>query len=308
MKEQQKQLVGVSGEPLRSGTETGRSKERAQENSEFVSVIVKRTDETFRHPDDILEKAIAEGLEQISRPAFSLWLSAIAAGMILGFTVLAVGVMASLLDQPGHGLNRLLVAAVYPLGFVLCILSRTQLFTEHTATAVYPVLDGKAKAKGLLRLWGIVIIGNMVGGYTSATMLVTAEDVVKAKQGYYFLAEHLLHFSADTLFISAILAGWLMALGAWIVMSTNSTLSQIVSIYIVTFIIGLGGLHHSIAGSIELFAAWLSYAKFNAIDIVLTIITVLLGNLVGGSVFVAVLNYGHIRHSQRQERQANKRS
>lgn len=302
-----KQLVSSSGEPLSSQVETQRAAQRKVENSEYVSVIVKRTDETFRHPDDILEKAIKEGLEQLFRPLFSLFLSAVAAGMILCFTVLTVAVMASVLPSPSEGFSRFTLAFVYPLGFVLCILSRTQLFTEHTATAVYPVLDARSNYRKLLRLWSVVVLGNLIGGFISANILVAAEPVIQAKTGYVFLAQHLLHFPVNTLFISAVLAGWLMALGAWIVLASHSTLSQILSIYLVTFIIGVGGLHHSIAGSVELFAAYLISDEIELLQLPGTIIVVLLGNLVGGSVFVAVLNYGHIRHSQRGERRKNTR-
>lgn len=282
--------------------ETERGHKRKLENSEFVPVIVKRTDETFRHPDDILEKAIGEGLEQIDRPALSLFLSAVAAGMILCFSVLAVAVMSSLVQYSDSSFGRIMVAAAYPLGFVLCILSRTQLFTEHTATAAYPVLDNKAGIGRLLRLWAIVIAGNLLGGLISSGLLVFTEPVINAADGYQILAFHILDFSAPTLFVSAILAGWLMALGAWIVLATHSTLSQIFSIYIVTFIIGLAGFHHSIAGSTELFVAYLSSDMIPISALPGVIVVLLLGNMVGGSVFVAVLNYGHIRHSQRKEK------
>ena len=305
--ENAKQIITPDGEPVRSTQDTERAVERKLENSEFVSVIVKRTDETFRHPDDILEKAITEGLEQHSRPDFSLLLSAIAAGMILCFTAMAVAIMASIVGDLEQGFSKVLLASVYPLGFVLCILSRTQLFTEHTATAVYPVLDRKAGYRSLMRLWFIVVLGNMIGGLFGAGMLTAAEGVIGASKGYLMVAEHILEFPADLLFISAVLAGWLMALGAWIVLSTHSTISQILSIYIVTFVIGLAGLHHSIAGSVELFAASFSNDSLPFWHLPPTIGIVLLGNLIGGSVFVAVLNYGHIRHSQRGERRKGPR-
>ena len=66
--------------------------ERLEEDQSFVPVIIKRTDESRRHPDDVLVTAIAEGLEQLCRPALSLGLSSIAAGLILGFTAMAVAV------------------------------------------------------------------------------------------------------------------------------------------------------------------------------------------------------------------------
>jgi len=48
---------------------------------------MKRSDEAIRHPDDVLEKAILHGLEQIHRPYLSLILSSAGAGMILSSTL-----------------------------------------------------------------------------------------------------------------------------------------------------------------------------------------------------------------------------
>ena len=90
-----------------------------------------------------------------------------------------------------------------------------------------------------------------------------------------------------------------MALAAWLVMATQPTLSQMVSIYIVTFIIGIGGLHHSIAGSVEIFTAYFISNHFSVSQVLRFIGMTIFGNLVGGSIFVALLNYGHIRETQK---------
>jgi formate/nitrite transporter FocA (FNT family) len=271
-----------------------RPKERAKESNQYHQVIVKRTDETFRHADDVLEMAIHEGKSQLHRRVLSLFMSSAAAGMIIGFTVLAVGVMASILGDL-NGINRILIALVYPVGFVLCILSRTELFTEHTATAVYPLLDGSAGVLNVLKLWMVVIIGNLCGGLVIAIMLSMADPVIYASEGYLIVAKHVLDYDYSVLFISAILAGWLMAIGAWTILSTHSTSSQILCIYIATFIIGVGGLHHSIAGSVELFVGVLTSDEILLPSILPAIAVMLAGNAVGGSVFVALINYGHIR-------------
>lgn len=273
---------------------SGREKERRKESKQYQEVIIKRVDETFRHEDDILQLAIHEGKTQMERPILSLLLSSVAAGMIIGFTVLAVAVMTGILGDL-EGINRVLVALVYPLGFVLCILSRTQLFTEHTATAVYPLLDGKAGIAQVFKLWMIVILGNMSGGFIIALLLNGAESVIHAKEGYIIVASHVLDYDFSSLFISAILAGWLMAIAAWTILSTHSTTSQILCIYVATFLIGVGGLHHSIAGSVELFVGFLMSPNITMVAIIPVIGVILLGNAIGGSVFVALLNYGHIR-------------
>lgn len=294
-----RKLVDKCGSPLPLRTQTERSAERDQEDSDFVPVIIKRNDEGIRHPDDILEKAITEGLEQIQRSFLSLALSSVAAALILSFSVMAVAVISTLMiDLQQPQLTRFAMALVYPLGFIICIMSGTELFTEHTATAVYPVLEGKAGRKELLRLWSIVILGNMLGAIVGALLLTGTDQVIQAEKGYIHIAHHLVGYENIPLLFSAIVAGWLMALGGWLVLATTPALSQIVCIYIVTFLIGLGGLHHSIAGSVEMFTALFISDHFSLLQGLRFIGLAMLGNLIGGSFFVAILNYGHIRKTQ----------
>lgn len=223
-----------------------------------------------------------------------------AAGLILGFTAMSVAVAETLaISLNFAGGSRLATALVYPLGFVLCIMSGTQLFTEHTATAVYPILDRRGKLSALIRLWLIVIGGNLSGAIMSAGLLFFADPVVQAKVGYVAIGQHLVNFSGDSLFISALLAGWLMALGAWLVMAAQATLSQMASIYIVTFVIGIGGLHHSIAGLVEIFSAYFISDDFSVSQVLRFISMTIFGNMVGGSIFVVLLNYAHIRETQK---------
>lgn len=282
--------------------ETERSAERIQEDCRYVPVIIKRTDEGSRHPDDILEKAIEEGLEQIQRPFLSLALSSVAAGLILSSSVMAVAVISTLVLDCGQShFMRLATALVYPLGFIICIISGTELFTEHTATAVYPVLAGKAGLNQLFRLWSIVILGNMIGSAAGAGLLTSTDTVIQAEKGYILIAEHLVKYEIVPLLFSAVLAGWLMALGGWLVLATTPAVSQIICIYIVTFLIGIGGLHHSIAGSVEMFTALFISSQFSVLQTLCFIVPAMLGNLIGGSFFVATLNYGHIRQTQNRK-------
>ena len=116
----------------------------------------------------------------------------------------------------------------------LCIMSGTQLFTEHTATSFYPVLDRKAGFKRLLRLWLLVLAGNLTGAAAAAWLLVQVEPVARAGDGYVQLAELMVSFSGLQITASAVFAGWLMALGGWLVLSTSSTIAQILFLYLAT--------------------------------------------------------------------------
>ncbi len=282
-----------------SNVRTERGEERDREEHRFTPVIVKRTDEARRHPDDILEVAISQGYEQLKRPFLSLSLSSIAAGLILGFTAMSVAVMTiATAEIESAMLRRLLVALVYPLGFVLCLMSGSELFTEHTATAVYPVLDGRSPFRRLARLWVVVAGGNLIGTMASGWLLWAAEDVIRAREGYVAVIRDLAAVDTTPLFASAVIAGWLMALGAWLILATPPTLSQFACVYIVTFLIALGGLHHSVAGAAEVFAGMRAGSGLTVLEAVRFIVLAFLGNLVGGSMFVAVLNYAHIRQTR----------
>lgn len=292
------EIVLPDGSPATEKESTERSKERRAEDERYVPVIIKRTDETRRHPDDALDNAIDEGLEQLRRPGLSLAFASVAAGMIVGFSAMAVAVVLASMDESQSDLSRRIATAlVYPLGFVVCILSGAQLFTEHTATAFYPVLDKQASFKQLVRLWAIVITGNLTGAGICAALLYAADEVVGARNGYIEIGHHLVDFSSFGLLVSAVLAGWLMALGAWLAVSSPRTIAQITEIYFATFLIGIGGLHHSIAGSVEMFTALLMSSQITPPMAVRFIAIALLGNLIGGSCFVALLNYGHIRRT-----------
>ncbi|MDA9189676.1 formate/nitrite transporter family protein [bacterium] len=294
-------ILGPNGEEISSGddSQTTRTLERKQEDEDYIPVILKRTDESSRHPDDILKKAIEEGLEQYERPNLSLFLSAVSAGLIIGFAGMCVALISQLVPSEGNIIaNRLAVALVYPLGFIVCIMSGTQLFTEHTATAVYPVLDKKIHYKSLFMLWFVVLIGNFVGTFSSSILLYLADSVILAGSGFVEVAHHLIQFSFFEVFASAILAGWLMAQGGWLVLATAPASSQILCIFIVTFIIGLGGLHHSIAGSAEVFSGLFHSAHPDYLGSLKFLVSAVLGNLLGGSFFVGVLNYAHIKKTQ----------
>ncbi len=284
------------------GAVTERSIKRRAEDDAYVPVIIKRTDETRRHPDDTLRTAIKEGIEQLKRPVLSLALSSVAAGLLVSFSGMAVAVVTTaMIDVESVAMVRIATAFVYPLGFIVCILSGGQLFTEHTATALYPVLDRRQPFAKLLRLWVIVLFGNLVGAAGSAGLHLMVADIVHAREGYLEIGRHLIKFESWPLFFSGILAGWLMALGAWLVLSSPRLIAQMYAIYLVTFLIGIGGLHHSIAGSAEMFTAMVMFDEFSVASAARFISVAVIGNLVGGGVFVALLNYAYIRQTQSLE-------
>jgi formate/nitrite transporter FocA (FNT family) len=249
-----------------------------------------------RQVHEILDQLSEDALLQHSRPSWSLFLSALAAGLEIGFSILLMGVLFSLFqNRISEPAMHLLLALSYPLGFLFVIIGREELFTEQTTIAVIPVLGRKKKLKSLFRLWGIVLSGNLIGclifGFILATLPVEME-IIKP-EAYQHIAEQIPRYNWSSLFGSAVFAGWLMGLLAWLISSTTETISRLFLIILVTFVIGVAGLHHCIVGSVELFAAMLSGDGITFSNYMHFLSLAVPGNIIGGAVFVAALKVSH---------------
>jgi formate/nitrite transporter FocA (FNT family) len=93
---------------------------------------------------------------------------------------------------------------------------------------------------------------------------------------------------------SAVGAGWLMGLLSWLIVAGRDSVSQIVIVWIVTFVLGLLGLHHSVAGTMEVLAGVFVGEGAALGDFGRFIAVAALGNAIGGAFFVAALKFGHI--------------
>lgn len=234
-------------------------------------------------------------MDTYRKKRFSTFLSSLMAGLEIGFSFLLVAIVYSLFSgQLEDRFLPFIAAFVYPLGFILVVMGKSILFTEQTSLLSLPVISGRKTIKDLLSLWGIVILGNLIGGYIIAGFIVWIGPAlgVISLEGIESLASHVSHFSTPTILGSSILAGWLMALLSWTITSTESGAGKIMIIYLITFIIAMAGLHHSIVGSIEVFAGLLTSNKITWTHYLTFQSTALVGNAVGGVFFVAILKYG----------------
>jgi formate/nitrite transporter FocA (FNT family) len=117
----------------------------------------------------IVYKAILkEGEEELERSSSALFWSGLAAGLSMGFSMIAEGLLSAYL--PDTHWRPLVAKFGYSLGFLIVILGRQQLFTENTLTPILPLLQKKdAKTAGnVLRLWTVVLVANLIGALAMA--------------------------------------------------------------------------------------------------------------------------------------------
>ena len=235
-----------------------------------------------------------EGEGEIARSFAALWWSALAAGLSIGFSVLAQALLRAYLPEvPGAAIIENIG---YSVGFLIVILSRQQLFTENTLTAVLPVMANREWrwVWVMLRLWGIVLLGNIVGCLLFASFLaysgaLTPDFADSVRE----IATKLMANTPLEMFTKGIVAGWLIAALVWMLPSAEGT--EIFVITLITYLIALGGFTHVVAGSAEAF-----YLVFTGHESLLHAVfgfflPTLLGNVAGGTLLFAVLSYAQVR-------------
>ena len=272
-----------------------RAKQKDQQNiDEKLNNSDKSEEDTAKSHGEILKQQIIEGQETYDKHPVSILLSSFTAGLEIGFSYLLLCTLYSFLygKMEVESIFKMM-SFVYPIGFILVILGQSILFTEHTSLLTLPVLNNKRTISSLLKLWGLVIAGNLGGGYLMAFVMVW----IGPKLGIFDLASieaialHVSHYSIWVILVSAILAGWLMGLLSWLVAASKDTLSRIVIIFMITAVLAFAGLHHSIVGNVEVFAGLISSSKISLGMYGAFQIVSLIGNAIGGAVFVALLKY-----------------
>ena len=117
----------------------------------------KHTLEQPKEAYDIMVEQLEAGLKEHNRSNTGLFLSSISAGLEVGFSILIIGIIYTLFQtEVSTGKLHLMMALVYPIGYIFVIIGRSELFTEHTVLATIPVLNGRASFKSLFSLWVII--------------------------------------------------------------------------------------------------------------------------------------------------------
>ncbi len=247
-----------------------------------------------KESEEILKEQYASSIMEYRRSQSGLFLSAFTAGLEIGFSIILMGLLyTTFVETVDENALHLIVSLGYPLGFIFVIIGRSQLFTEQTSLAVIPFLKGVVTFKELMKLWAVVLIGNLIGGTLFAIFIawIGPERDIVSPEAFVEFAHVLTSPTWYIILGSAILAGWMMGLLGWLITTAQETISRVFMIVLVTFVIGYGKLHHCIVGSIELVGGLIHSSDPDLGLYGTTILFSILGNVIGGAFFVAGLKY-----------------
>jgi formate-nitrite transporter family protein len=242
---------------------------------------------------EIFDAAIENAREEVHRSARALAFSGVAGGLAMGLTGLAVAAVRAIVGN--SPVAELISFVVYPIGFITVIIGRQQLFTENTLYPVILVLDEHKYFVRTARLWGVVFVANVLGAFVFSLLAIRLGAVgPEIAHQLAAMGTEAVSGSAAHFFWSGVVGGWLIALVAWIVTASHWTIGQVVMVWLLTFVVGVGHFAHCIATSGEILSAVAAHStSLGAYAHWLLPST--LGNIAGGVVIVSLLNYGQVR-------------
>lgn len=243
----------------------------------------------------IYEVISRDGDHELKRSFSALWWSGVIAGLAISMSVLAKGVLVAVLPEARW--TPAVSNFGYTLGFLIVILGRMQLFTENTITPILSLLRAPT-AKNVartLRLWAIVFSANMVGCLLAATVLVHVHILPPEHfEGILDVSRHYAKATPMQHLTWGMPAGFLIASLVWI-MPRMKDAGEVLIIVLITYVIGLGGMSHVVAGSTELFVLMLR-GELSALHVTFYgIAPALAGNVIGGTGMFAALTYAQVR-------------
>lgn len=259
--------------------------------------------EALKSYDRILEQEIRLADAEMERPATAIAVSGLLAGLGIGISVFLVAVFGSIAPEGTSELgHRLLVGNAYAAGFLLVIFARADLFTEYTTIALLPVMLGHSTVRALARLWGIVWAANIVGAVVAGLAVVGLGSVYGAYEVRPLVdaAAELVEPGFGVITAGAVVAGLLMGHMSWLIVAARETVSQVIFVWVIGMIIGVGHLHHSITGTAEVVAGMASGKGIGLTDVLVFLTASTLGNAMGAVIFATLIRYS-VAHTTRHD-------
>ena len=248
------------------------------------------------HLDAYTPKEMAARLESFSvvkatLPLLPLFLLGVLAGAFIGLGSLLFTLVAS--DPSlGFAASRFLGGFVFSLGLVLVVVAGAELFTGNNLLAM-AWADGRITTLQVLRNWAVVCIANFVGA-AGLAILVYASGHLDMNDGAVGaaavrIATAKVSLSWEAAFLRGILCNLLVCMAVWMSLAGRSVTDKVLAVIFPVTGFVAAGFEHSIANMYFLPLAALQGAPIGFTAMAGNLLPVIAGNLVGGSVLVALV-------------------
>jgi formate transporter len=250
-------------------------------------------------PTELLQEAVQLAKRKSDLPVRDLLIRGILAGAFLGYATSLVFMVSS------QGLPPIVGAILFPVGFVILVLLGLELVTGNFALLPAGVLAGSVKVGRLLRNWGWVYFGNMIGSVLYAVLFYLAitnwrtgnggaiADLLKVAAQKKTLAYVTLGPSGwATALVKGVLCNWMVTIGAVLAMVSKSTVGKITAMWLPIMTFFALGFEHSVVNMYVIPSAMMLGAPISLSQALLwNLLPVTLGNLFAGALFTGMALY-----------------
>ncbi|HNT22740.1 MAG TPA: formate transporter FocA [Anaerolineales bacterium] len=275
-------------------------------------------------PPAMAAKAEDLGVKKANLKAANMFMLAVLAGAFIGIgaifaTTVAAGSM-SIKDAAGaaafatglpYGVVRLLVGLVFTVGLILVVVGGAELFTGNTLITM-AFASKKVTLAQLLRNWGIVYLGNLVGSIATAYIVFLGKQYSFGNGAVGLAALNIAEGKTALTFVQALALGImcnaLVCMAVWMCYSARSTTDKILAIIPPISCFVAAGFEHSIANMyfipIGLFIKYFGDPKFFELIgktaenfptltwgnfFIANLLPVTIGNIIGGGLMVGLV-------------------
>ena len=250
-------------------------------------------------PKELLQEAVQLAKRKSELPVRDMLIRGILAGAFLGYAT-SLAIMVS-----SQGLPPIVGAILFPVGFVMLALLGLELVTGNFALLPAGVMAGTVRVTKLLRNWGWVYLGNLLGSVLYAALFYLAitnwrtgnggavADLLKQAAQKKTLAYVALGYSGwATAVVKAVLCNWMVTIGAVLAMVSRSTVGKIAAMWLPIMTFFALGFEHSVVNMYLIPSAMMLGAPISLAQALLwNLLPVTLGNLVAGTVLTGMALY-----------------
>ena len=250
-------------------------------------------------PDQIYERATAEGRRRLSISTLDQVSTGFIAGVTIIFGLVALGMVDALVaPRFGAGVGSLAGAVAFAIGVVFLVVGRSELFTENFFDPVAAAIQesGRHAWVRLVRLWTITLALNLVGGALLVALL-TVDGALPEGAAHTLsrLAQEIAGKSWGATLVRAILAGALLTLLSYMLNAVDTVAARILVTYMVGFFLALGPFDHVVVSALHLlFGIWLD-GTVGYVALAHNLGLAAVGNLLGGLLLITFTHTAQVK-------------
>jgi len=261
---------------------------------------------SYLEPTEFVTKMVDSGESKVYMSTKDTLIRAFMAGAILGLAAIFAITVAIKTGSP------LIGALLFPVGFIMLYLMKFDLLTGVFTLVPLAFLDKRpgVDMQQILRNWGLVFLGNLGGALTVAFMMSFILTYGYSVDGGAIAAKvasigesRTLGYKAHgldgwlTIFMRGMLCNWMVSMGVVGAMICTSASGKMMAMWMPVMLFFFMGFEHSIVNMFLFPFSMIMGGGFTLMDYLLwNELPTVLGNLVGGFVFVALpLYYTHVK-------------